>query len=241
MLDHYLHTAYTANRLVHPARDTITLSPPQPGTAPEEMADDQQAWQWLEAECSVLLAAITLADGQGFDRHACQLPWTLMTFFDRRGQWHDSLAAQTVSLAAAARLGDRAVQARSHRVLGVASGRLGSYPDAHAHLNRALALHRDLGNQAGESATLDSLGHAYHHLGRHREAIECYRQALALLRTIRYRWEEACTLSRLGDTQHAAGDDDAARDAWEQAQALFDDLQHPDAEQVRRKLKALTG
>jgi predicted negative regulator of RcsB-dependent stress response len=42
-----------------------------------------------------------------------------------------------------------------------------------------------------------------------------------------------------GDTHHAAGDHDAARDTWEQAQAIFEDLQHPDAEQVRHKLKAL--
>ena len=72
------------------------------------------------------------------------------------------------------------------------------------------------------------------------EAVECYRQALDLLRTIGHRYEQADTLTRLGDTHHAAGDLDAARDAWEQAQAIFEDLQHPDAEQVRHKLKALS-
>jgi predicted negative regulator of RcsB-dependent stress response len=58
-------------------------------------------------------------------------------------------------------------------------------------------------------------------------------------RTIRHRYKEPVTLTRLGDTHHAAGDHDAARHAWEQAQALFEDLQHPDAEPVRVKLKAL--
>jgi hypothetical protein len=43
-----------------------------------------------------------------------------------------------------------------------------------------------------------------------------------------------------GDTHHAVGDHNAARDAWEQAQAIYEDLQHPDAEQVRLKLKSLT-
>jgi len=47
LLDHYLHTAYAADRLVHPLRDPITLAPPRPGTVPEELADDQQAWHWL--------------------------------------------------------------------------------------------------------------------------------------------------------------------------------------------------
>jgi hypothetical protein len=39
---------------------------------------------------------------------------------------------------------------------------------------------------------------------------------------------------------HARLGDDAARDAWEQAQAIFEELQHPNAEKVRLKLKALT-
>jgi hypothetical protein len=43
-----------------------------------------------------------------------------------------------------------------------------------------------------------------------------------------------------GASDHDTGDHDAARDAWEQAQAIFEDLQHPDAEQVRLKIKALT-
>jgi DNA-binding SARP family transcriptional activator len=319
-LDHYLHTAHAADRLLSPVRDPITLAPPRPGTAPEELADDQQAWRWLEAEHPVLLAAIVQAPAHGFDLHACQLPWTLVTFLDRQGKWHDNLAAQAVSLAAAQRLGNLAEQASSHRNLGISCGRLGSYADADAHLHRALelyqqlgdhagqgathynlattldrqdrhrealdharqslelhraaanqagqamalnaigwlcsllgdhqqalahcqqalALHHDLGNQAGKAETLDSLGHAHHHLGHHQQAIECYRQALDLLRKFRHHYEQADTLTHLGDTHHAAGDDDAARETWEQAHAILDDLQHPDAEQVRRRLKALS-
>jgi DNA-binding SARP family transcriptional activator len=318
-LDHYLHTAYAADRLLHAVRDTITLSPPRPGAAPEELADDQQAWLWLAAEHPVLLAAIAQAAVHGFDLHACQLLWILLTFFERRGNWRDSLPVQAVSLAAAQRLVNLAEQARAYRVLGTFCGRLGSYADAEAHLHRALelyrqlddhagqgathynlvtalelqgryrealghaqqalvlcraaghqagqavalnavgwlcsllgdhqqgldscqqalTLYRDLGDQAGEAGALDSLGHAHHHLGHHRQAIECYRQALDLFRKIRNRYDEAITLNNFGDTHHAAGDDDAARDAWEQAQAIFEDLQHPDAEQVRQKLKAL--
>jgi DNA-binding SARP family transcriptional activator len=319
-LDHYLHTAYAADRLLRPVRmDMLTLAPLQPGTAPEELADDQQAWQWLEAEHPVLLAAIVQAAAHGFDLHACQLLWTLVTFLDRRGKWNDSLAVQTVSLAAAQRLGNLAEQPLAHRALGIFCGRLGSYADADTHLHRALelyrqlgdlagqgathfllattrelqgryrealghaqqalelylaaghqvgqaralnavgwcssllgehqqaldpcqqalALYRDLGDQMGEAGALDSLGHAHQHLGCHGQAIECYRQALDLFRTIGHRYMEPVVLTRLGDTHHAAGEDDAARDAWEQAQAIFEDLQHPDAEQVHQKLKAL--
>jgi DNA-binding SARP family transcriptional activator/tetratricopeptide (TPR) repeat protein len=320
VLDHYLHTAHAADRLLQPVRNTITPAPTQPGIVPEELADDQQAWQWLEAEHPVLFAAIAQAAAHGFDTHASQLPWTLGTFHERLGHWHDNLAAYTVSLAAAQRLGNLAEQARAHRVLGNACELLGSYPDARTHLHRALelyrqlgdlvgqggthyslaashgrqgrhrealdhakqaleryraagnqagqanalnavgwfcsllgdhqralahcrqalALHRELGNQMGEGETLDSLGHAHRHLGHQRQAIECYHQSLDLRRKIRHRYEEAAALTHLGDTYHAAGDDDAARDVWEQAQAIFEDLQDPETEQVRQKLRALT-
>jgi tetratricopeptide (TPR) repeat protein/transcriptional regulator with XRE-family HTH domain len=319
VLDHYLHTARAADRLLNPAQETITPASPQPGTIPEELADDQQAWRWLEAEYPVILAAIAQAAALGSDLHACRLPWTLMTFVDRRGKWRDNLPVQAVSLAAAQRLGSPADEAFAHRVLGIFYGRLGSGADDQAHGHRALelyqqlgdlagqgaahnnlaasleqqgshrealdharqalelfraaghqagqaralnavgwccsllgdhqqalthcqqalALHRELDNQTGEAETLDSLGRAHQHLGHHQHAIECYRRSLDLRRTIRHRYDEAVTLTHLGDAHHAAGDHAAARDTWEQAQAIFEDLQHPDAEQVRLKLKAL--
>jgi tetratricopeptide (TPR) repeat protein len=123
--------------------------------------------------------------------------------------------------------------------VGWCSSLLGDHQQALDPCEQALALYRDLGDQMGEAGALDSLGHAHQHLGCHRQAIECYRQALDSFRTIGHRYKEADTLTRLGDTHHAAGDLDAARDAWEQAQAIFEDLQHPDAEQIRHKLKAL--
>jgi len=37
----------------------------------------------------VLLAAVEHAVATGFDTHTWQLAWTLETFLDRRGHWHD--------------------------------------------------------------------------------------------------------------------------------------------------------
>ena len=50
---------------------------------------------------------------------------------------------------------------------------------------------------------------------------------------------EATTLGHLADTLLAAGDPDAARRTWEQALAILDDLHHPDAADVRAKLRQL--
>ena len=77
MLDHYLHTAASAGRLLNPAKEPVALAPPRPGAAAGQPADHPQALAWFEAEHQVLLAAVTLAAGSGFDSHAWQLPWAM--------------------------------------------------------------------------------------------------------------------------------------------------------------------
>jgi hypothetical protein len=50
------------------------------------------------------------------------------------------------------------------------------------------------------------------------------------------RFDEADALICLGDTREAAGDLAQAREAWQQAVTILEDLQHPQAGQVRAKL-----
>jgi hypothetical protein len=50
----------------------VALAPPRPGAAAEHPADHRQALAWFEAEHEVLLAAVTLAAGSGFDTDAWQ-------------------------------------------------------------------------------------------------------------------------------------------------------------------------
>jgi hypothetical protein len=54
-----------------------------------------------------------------------------------------------------------------------------------------------------------------------------------------YRYEMAQTLNRAGDTFLNAGDSDAARDSWQRGAEVLDELHHPEAEQVRAKLRDL--
>jgi tetratricopeptide (TPR) repeat protein len=223
-LDHYLHTAYAADRLLHPLRDTIALSPPRPGTAPEELADDQQAWRWLEAEYPVLLAAIAQAAAHGFDLHACQLLWVLLTFFERRGNWRDSLPVQAVSLAAAQRLVDLAEQARAYRVLGTFCGRLGSYADAETYLHRALELYRQLGDLVGQGAAHYNLVKALELQGRYREALGHAQQALELCRAAGHQTGQAEALNAVGWFCSLLGDHQQALAHCQQALALNRDL-----------------
>ena len=83
VLDHYLHTAASAGLLLNPAKEPVALAPPRPGAAAAQPADHRQALAWFEAEHQVLLAALTLAAGSGFDTHAWQLPWAMGHFLQR--------------------------------------------------------------------------------------------------------------------------------------------------------------
>jgi tetratricopeptide (TPR) repeat protein len=321
LLDHYTHTAYAADRLLHPAREPISLAlaAPAAGTAPERVADCRAALAWLGAEHQVLLAVQGLAARTGRDAAGWQLAWALDTYLDRQGHWHDERASWQVALAAADRLGDLAATAHAHRALAGVSGMLADYDQAgcqlrqalalyarigdqvgqahiHIHLSvvhqargradralvhalralalyaaagdlrgqalalntagwdhallgnhtqalrscrRALALHQRTGGRDGEAATWDSLGYAHRHLGDHTRAVDCYRQALSLYRDLGDRYCEAVTLGNLGDAQDAGGRPDSARRCWTDALRILTDLDHPDAQPLRAKIRDL--
>jgi tetratricopeptide (TPR) repeat protein len=319
ILDHYLHTAHTVNRLLDPTRDPITLTSPAPGVTPQHTADYQQAMDWFTVERAVLLAAVEHAAATGFDTHTWQLAWTLATFLDRRGHWHDWAATGRAAVAAAHRLADPTAQAHAHRNLANAYTLLGRLDDAHTQLShtldlatqtgdqtaqahthsnlcslwgrrgnysraldharqalnlyqatghqpgqahglnqvgwyhaqlgdhqqaltacqQALTLHQELGNHYGQANAWDSLGYAHHHLGHRTHALTCYQHALTKYRDLGDRYNEATTLTHLGDTHHSTGDHHAAHDAWQQALTILDDLNHPDADEVRTKLAGL--
>jgi tetratricopeptide (TPR) repeat protein/DNA-binding XRE family transcriptional regulator len=319
VLDHYLHTGRDGKVLLLPSLEQITLPPPRPGTAPERLADYQQAMAWFEAEHSVLLAAIALAAASGSDSHAWQLPRVMAEFLYRRGHYRDWVATQRTALAAATRLGDTEGQAvssrllanacmavgdldqardslttslRLYRQLGQAAGELrvlnslcelavrqGRYADALGHAEEVLRRHQAAGDQEGEAGQLnnvgwchgllgdyyqarafcqrsltlaveignhfieyhawDSLGYIEHQLGNFGEAATCYQRALPLCHEIGTRYNEAEVLIHLGDARHAFGELPRAREAWRQALAILEDMQHPDADQVRGKLAGL--
>jgi DNA-binding SARP family transcriptional activator len=210
MLDHYLHTAYAADRLVQTTRDAITLAPLHPGVAPEELADRAQALAWLEAERRVLLAAVTQAARARFDVHAWQLPWSLVTFFDRWGYWHDLAAIHQTALAAARRLADLNGQARTHVAIATASARLGSHEDADTNLRYALDLQRRLRDRAGQARVHLALAQVCGRQHHYSEALAHAQQALDLYRAVGHRAGQAdalnsagFTLSHLGDHQRA--------------------------------------
>ena len=117
LLDHYLHTANAAARLIDPRRAQDHHRSPQPGVTLEHLADDAHAMAWGSVEHRVLLAAIAHAAAAGFDTHAWQLAWAVSEYLYRRGYWHDWRSAYTTALAAARRAGDHRAARRSPTVV----------------------------------------------------------------------------------------------------------------------------
>jgi DNA-binding SARP family transcriptional activator len=224
VLDHYLHTACRAAQLLAPTRDPITLPAPQPGTAPEALADDAQALAWLDAEYPVLLAAITVAAGSGLDTYAWQLPWCLSDFLSRCGHWQAYADTHDTALAAAQRLDDPDALARIRAELGFAYGLLGSYAGAHTHLEHALDLYTQLGDRAGQANMNISLAHLLWRQDRHREAREYSRRALEISQAEGHQAAQANALNTTGLCSALLGDHHEALAYCQQALDLLRDL-----------------
>lgn len=198
--DHYLHTAYAADRLLDPHRDrdSIELPADRSGGPPAEFADADAANAWFVTETPNLLAAVRQSADCGFDAHAWQLAWALATYLDRRGLWKQWIGMQPVALDAARRLGDRAAEARVHRSFARALARTNRYDDAHAHLQRALELFGQLGDHAGQAKTHGIICRVLELENRCDEALEQGLRCLDLYRTAGDRTHEAKALGAVG-------------------------------------------
>jgi tetratricopeptide (TPR) repeat protein len=224
LLDHYLHTAHAAAILLQPHRDRLSLGVPRDGVSPEQLADHDAALAWFTTEHAALLGAITRAASTGRHRHAWQLAWTPIDYFDRRGHWHDQVTAQRSAVAAAARLGDRAGQAYSLRGLARACSRLGDYDEALEHYERALELFGAVGDAAGQARTHLSLSVVFERQRRYPDALHHTQQALKLYRQVGQVAGEAEALNGVAWCHAQLGEYPPAQSHCERALALLQDL-----------------
>jgi DNA-binding SARP family transcriptional activator/tetratricopeptide (TPR) repeat protein len=133
--------------------------------------------------------------------------------------------------------GHRMGEAFSLNNLAFAYGLMGEYQRSLGYCQESLALHEEVGNRRVQAATWDTLGYSHHHLGDHHQAVSCYQRALQLYREAGDPPNQAEVLTHLGETYDALGKPDAARDAWQQALEVWEDLDHPNADQLRARLR----
>jgi tetratricopeptide (TPR) repeat protein len=132
--------------------------------------------------------------------------------------------------------GNQHEQAQALNAIGCNHASLGDYQQALACCEQALGVLQELGDTAGQANTWDSLGYVHRGQADYQQAISCYQRAISLFQGLGYQYFEAGTLARLGDTHFAAGDHPAAHTAWHHALRVFDQIDHPDGDQLRAKL-----
>jgi len=220
LLDYYLHTAYGAAMVLSPHREPVDLAVAVTGVEPEPIADLRQAMSWFEAECGVLPAVIAQAAETGFDAYAWQLAWTMATFLDRRGYWHEWAAIQRIAVAAAARLDDTAGEAVATRLLGSACARAGDLDGARTSLEKCLGLYGKLGDRSGQARAHQILGWAAERQGQLDQALAHAEQALLLLEAAGNQVGQADALNTVGWYHAVLGDSRRAREFCQQALAL---------------------
>ncbi|HEY3953356.1 MAG TPA: BTAD domain-containing putative transcriptional regulator [Streptosporangiaceae bacterium] len=224
VLDHYLHTAHAAAVLLNPASAAVIMLSAGLGVTPERLADHPQALAWFDAEHRVLLSAVTLAAGEGFDTHAKLLSWTMANYLDLRGYWDDWAASQRTALAAADRLGDAAGQAAARRLLAHTCARTGDFDLAREHLTDCIGLYRRLGDLPGQARAHQTLCWIAERQGRGADAVGHAEQALALFRATGDRASQAVALNNLGYSRILLGQPEQARADCAQALALHREL-----------------
>jgi len=197
LLDHYLHTAHRAARLLGPPRGSITLPPPGPGVAVESLRDRDHAAEWFTAERAVLNAIVTQAPG-GCHDHVWQLATTINIYLDRQGYVHENVAVQAAGLRAAQILDDRRALAYAHRDLGYSMIMLDDMQDAAKHNERAIQLFDEVGEVAGAALAHRNLAWI---AGRNRDfdaAVAHAQRSLRAYRSAGHRAGEAGALNNVG-------------------------------------------
>ena len=225
MLDHYLHSAHAADRLLDSTRSKPhTLADVEAGVTPERLEDADHAATWFTNEHRVLLAVTHRAASTGFDTHAWQLAWAFATFLWRRGYWHDQITSHRMALDAARRLADPTAEGYLRRTLAHTYVYLGRYDDAYDHLRRALDISGACGDMLGEANGRTALGWTLGRHGRYAEALPEDRRAIESFRAIGDRSGQARALNNMAMHHALLGDYDGALPTLHQALDLLRDL-----------------
>ncbi|MBQ1073303.1 tetratricopeptide repeat protein [Micromonospora sp. C31] len=224
LLEHCLHTAYAADRLLYPHRDPILLADPAPGVVLTPLADGVAAMRWLVTEHRVLLAAVDLAARDGWDRHAWELAWSLTSYVNLRALWHDQVAVQGAAMPSAVRLADRAAQAHLHRNLGRALTQLDRPDEAQRHLAQALELFVAVGDRANQAQTHVNIARVLQQQGRDREALSYDLRSLELYRLAGHLAGQARALNNIAWIRIRLGEHHQARELCRQTLRLNEEI-----------------
>jgi tetratricopeptide (TPR) repeat protein len=220
VLDFYLHTAHTANRMLGLHATLIRPEPLAPGVRPYPIPDQPSAMTWLEAEHPQLLAAQHAAATHNWRHTVWHFAWNLNAFHWRQGLRHDALAVWQAALNSAVHLPDPTTRIIAHRNLGCAHSRLNQHEQGTRHLRQSLTLAEHHGDVPQQACTHHDLAMAWGRKGDDRTALDHARRSLDLYRALSYPVLEAEALNTVGRYAARLGEHDTARDYSQAALTL---------------------
>jgi DNA-binding SARP family transcriptional activator/tetratricopeptide (TPR) repeat protein len=132
--------------------------------------------------------------------------------------------------------GHRAGEATACGAVGRSLALHGQAGQAIDYCERAVQMNHELRDAGAEAIALIGLSYSLHKAGRYPDAVAASQRALDLSERIRSPRLMSISLTHLGEAHRSAGDIPAARAAWTAALVILDDLQLPDADQVRARL-----
>ncbi|MEU4761791.1 tetratricopeptide repeat protein [Actinosynnema sp. NPDC023794] len=230
LLDFYLHTAYSGERVLDPYRPPIVIGRPVTGVAPHPLPDLARAVTWFEVEHANLMEAQQLAARHGRHTTTWRLGWVMHTFHYRQRHRRDNLVTWRTAVAAVEHLDDPGDQARAHRRLGVALLDVGEHRDGLAHLHRALEEFHRAGDVAGQARTHEAFAAAWDQQGDSERGLAHAYEALELYRGLDDRTREANMLNSVGWYHAALGDLTRAAEYCTAALALHRRVGYVDGE-----------
>jgi DNA-binding SARP family transcriptional activator/tetratricopeptide (TPR) repeat protein len=221
ILDHYVHSAGAAARLLNPHRDVFVAPVAADGVRPEAYPDGDAAMAWFRTEHPILLATVRQAEQGGNDAHAWHLARSLTTFLLRLGHWRELVQSQQHAVAAAVRLADPAREAHARNDLAIGYAGLGRFSDVETQLARALDLYSAVGDDLGRAKVYGNLAEACDQQGRYRDALSHAHRALDIYVATDHPERQGHALNMVGWCHVRLGEYKAALTYCERAIALF--------------------
>ncbi|PRY36681.1 tetratricopeptide repeat protein [Umezawaea tangerina] len=220
VLDYYLHTTYTATRLLPARRTRSALTAPAAPAHPVQITTTDHAFDWLTTELPTLVTAIEHTHAT-HPTHTLGLSTTLYPYFRAVGHWHHARVILRTALTTATRTGDLRAQAAVLSDLGYVYRRQGDLDAAVAALTRTFELHTRNSAPLGQAAALTDLGYVQVLRGELDEARDTSRRAVDLYAGSGDLLARANALNNLGYVHLLRGEADEAGDALTQAVDLY--------------------
>ncbi|WP_447002563.1 ATP-binding protein [Saccharothrix isguenensis] len=221
VLNHLLHAASRADRLINDHRRPVALDPCLRPELLPVLTNRTDALAWFTSEYDNVLAAIAFATAEQLHPYTWQLAWTISNFAYLTARLQDWIDTHTDAVAAARRLGDRSVEVRLQQSLARAHGESGDYRRSVDWYSTALDILDELGDVQGRANALNGLAAVQLRANALHDAFDSASKALELYEGSGDDAATASTYSHLGRTCQALGEPTDAKRYHRLAENLY--------------------